>query len=319
MHASAAVVLACGRRLILGATVVALPLLTGAGFVHAQNAIDLNTENVTVDLSVIGDSGGRATAGAASTSPLVSRPGGGLLLPAPTNPTSQLHVAVPRGPDGGIKLRPPSSTPKPVAKKSAPPAKKPEPRKPAKPAVAATEPPAPLTASPPTEPAVAAPAAKAAPPTPPAMTAPTKKDAPETKVAAAPAQAPAPAAAKPAPVKTEQASTPPAADATKETRAVQVIFQADVSKLPNEAKDGLSLLSKKLKDNEALRVQLLAYAGGKDLTASKARRLSLSRALSVRSYLIENGIRSTRIDVRALGDKTTEEPANRVDVTIVER
>ena len=310
MHASAAVVLACGRRLILGATVVAFPLLTGAGFVHAQNAIDLNTENVTVDLSVIGDSGGRATAGAASTSPLASRPGGGLLLPAPTNPTSQLHVAVPRGPDGGIKLRPPSSTPKPVAKKSAPPAKKPEPRKPAKPAVAATEAPAPLTASPPTEPAVAAaPAAKAAPPTPPAMTAPTKKDAP----------APAPAAAKPAPVKTEQASTPPAADATKETRAVQVIFQADVSKLPNEAKDGLSLLSKKLKDNEALRVQLLAYAGGKDLTASKARRLSLSRALSVRSYLIENGIRSTRIDVRALGDKTTEEPANRVDVTIVER
>ncbi len=65
-------------------------------------------------------------------------------------------------------------------------------------------------------------------------------------------------------------------------------------------------------DKADLRVQLLAYAGGEALSSSKARRLSLSRALAVRSYLIENGLRSTRIDVRALGDKTTEEPVNRV-------
>ena len=63
----------------------------------------------------------------------------------------------------------------------------------------------------------------------------------------------------------------------------------------------------------------MAYAGGGDLSSSKARRLSLSRALSVRTFLIENGIRSTRIDVRALGDKTTEDPVNRVDVVVTER
>ena len=66
-------------------------------------------------------------------------------------------------------------------------------------------------------------------------------------------------------------------------------------------------------------LQLMAYAGGESLSSGKARRLSLSRALSVRSYLIENGVRSTRIDVRALGNKTAEEPLNRVDVTIAER
>jgi outer membrane protein OmpA-like peptidoglycan-associated protein len=47
--------------------------------------------------------------------------------------------------------------------------------------------------------------------------------------------------------------------------------------------------------------------------------MSLSRALAIRSFLIENGVRSTRIDVRALGNKTTEEPFNRVDLKVTER
>ncbi|MBT6085598.1 MAG: hypothetical protein HOH22_07570 [Rhodospirillaceae bacterium] len=47
--------------------------------------------------------------------------------------------------------------------------------------------------------------------------------------------------------------------------------------------------------------------------------MSLSRALSVRSFLIDNGIRSTQIDVRALGNKTTEKPINRVDVNLARR
>ena len=69
-------------------------------------------------------------------------------------------------------------------------------------------------------------------------------------------------------------------------------------------------------------VAVLVAAGprrGESLSSGKARRLSLSRALSVRSFLIENGVRSTRIDVRALGNKTAEEPSNRVDVTVAER
>ena len=78
-------------------------------------------------------------------------------------------------------------------------------------------------------------------------------------------------------------------------------------------------MAKKLKGKEKLRLQLMAYAGGKSLSASKARRMSLARALSVRSFLIESGVSSTRIDVRALGTKTTEKPLNRVDVNIVDR
>ncbi len=96
-------------------------------------------------------------------------------------------------------------------------------------------------------------------------------------------------------------------------------FAPDATKLPSPSRDRLASLAKRLADQKDLRLQLLAYAGGEGLSASKARRLSLSRALAVRSFLIESGLRSTRIDVRALGNKTTEEPMNRVDVDVVER
>jgi outer membrane protein OmpA-like peptidoglycan-associated protein len=42
--------------------------------------------------------------------------------------------------------------------------------------------------------------------------------------------------------------------------------------------------------------------------------MSLSRALAVRSYLIKAGVRSTRMDVRALGNNVQGSPADRVDI-----
>jgi outer membrane protein OmpA-like peptidoglycan-associated protein len=100
---------------------------------------------------------------------------------------------------------------------------------------------------------------------------------------------------------------------------LSVVFEGESANLPPVAVDRLKDMAARLKGEEEMRIQLMAYAGGDDMQASKARRLSLSRALAVRTYLIENGVRSTRIDVRALGNKTTEEPVNRVDVIVAER
>ena len=62
----------------------------------------------------------------------------------------------------------------------------------------------------------------------------------------------------------------------------------------------------------------MAYAAGTDAEASQARRLALSRALVVRSYLIEQGIGSARMDVRALGKKIEGDgPADRVDLVLI--
>jgi outer membrane protein OmpA-like peptidoglycan-associated protein len=64
---------------------------------------------------------------------------------------------------------------------------------------------------------------------------------------------------------------------------------------------------------------LLAYAKGTEDSASQARRLSLSRALAVRGYLIEQGVLPTRMDVRALGNKADDDPRDRVDVELAQR
>ncbi len=117
----------------------------------------------------------------------------------------------------------------------------------------------------------------------------------------------------------EKAELPPAGTPLAPGRAMQIVFKSRASKLPDTAKAGLETLAAKLNGQPALRLHLMAYAGGESLSYGKARRLSLARAMSVRSYLIESGVRSTRIDVRALGNQTAEEPLNRVDVTIAER
>lgn len=313
---------------------------------RAQN-VDLSTNNVTVDLSVIGEASTPAAGSPFAAQPSQGSPGGGLLIPGQKNPVSQLHVAVPK--EGHrIKLkRPGTKSRKPAqrtARKKTPKAKQPL-RKPSPPVIAATKPPAPLTAEKPPAPLTAekppappAPekkaemkpvpempksVAKAAPASPPPATPPVAKKATEPVATKAPPPAPKPApvvAAKPKPdPPKEQAALPPAIDAMKKGRVLMIAFEETASKLPASAKADLKALAAKLKGKEKLRLQLLAYAGGKSLSASKARRMSLSRALSIRSFLIESGVRSTRIDVRALGSKTTEDPVNRVDVNVTER
>jgi len=63
-------------------------------------------------------------------------------------------------------------------------------------------------------------------------------------------------------------------------------------------------------------INVAAYAAGSPDDASTARRLSLSRALAVRDALIQDGIPSARIYVRALGSQAGSGPADRVDISM---
>ena len=74
-----------------------------------------------------------------------------------------------------------------------------------------------------------------------------------------------------------------------------------------------------MQSNENLRVQLLAYASSADGSASSVRRKSLSRALSVRKFLMDKGVQSTRIEVRALGDQNEGGAPDRVDAIFEQR
>ncbi|MEX2297283.1 MAG: OmpA family protein [Dongiaceae bacterium] len=110
---------------------------------------------------------------------------------------------------------------------------------------------------------------------------------------------------------TQEASLPPITTADGQ---VSVVFATESADLPPEAEGALRELAVRMADDETLRLELLAYAAGDEDSASRARRMSLSRALAVRAFLINEGVRSTRMDVRALGNNIEGEPADRVDI-----
>jgi len=116
---------------------------------------------------------------------------------------------------------------------------------------------------------------------------------------------------------TQTAALPPADEALP--KELRLRFEGDSAALSEDGRELLNRLARRMKENPQARIQLLAYAEGTEDTASQARRLSLSRALAVRSFLIDQGVRSTRMDVRALGGTAESGPPNRVDIVPAKR
>ncbi len=98
--------------------------------------------------------------------------------------------------------------------------------------------------------------------------------------------------------------------------AVRILFSERQSNFDGVNAVALDRMAETVSGDESMRLALQAYA--RDLVGDdrRARRLSLLRALSVRSYLIRSGVNSAQIDVRALGSRTGSGPADRVDVQI---
>ncbi|NQU59200.1 MAG: OmpA family protein [Rhodospirillales bacterium] len=290
------------RTAFTGALTAFSLILTSSGIAAAQQEtyVDFSDPNVTVDLSVIDNGGYQSVTGAAATVF-----GGSanlkLLIPGRQAPTSMLHIPTVSGkpltlPKKQKAIQTAAEIPAPAIKES--PAPKPKPA-----VIAAT----PKKLEAPAKPTMPAPVAQVAP---------VAKVAKVAKSEAPKAPAPPPAPKKEVTAAPQQAALP---TAIEPGQALRVTFGGDQTKLPAAAKNDLLALAEKMKGQGNMRLQLMAYAGGPSLSSSLARRMSLSRALSIRSFLIESGVRSTRIDVRALGNKTTEEPVNRVDLNVTER
>ena len=133
---------------------------------------------------------------------------------------------------------------------------------------------------------------------------------------------PAPPPLEPAiaePEATETASLPPAIRLPPGGgQVLRIEFREASTRIQPAAQESLRAVAVAAKESDG-RLQLKAFAGGSADTASGARRTSLSRALAVRSFLIEQGVRSTRIDVRALGGANDDGPAERVDVLYIDK
>ena len=263
-------------------------------------------QSVVVDLSVLGGGGGYSPSRYGATGP-ANVAGGGLLLFPPNNvPVSRLE-----GPLSVQTLAPAPREPT----RAASPASAPLSRV----TVAALTPP--VSAKPASAPASAATLAPPPEPAQPAA-APEPATTPEPPAVSSPPPQPLPA-------KTLPAAAAPAAPPPTQTAAVQsgdaagdetrMLFDIGSAELNDAAKASLDALAERLSANENLRVRLQAFASGNDETAPEARRLSLKRALNVRGHLVERNIRNTRMDVRALGIKSGDGPADRVDAVILTR
>ena len=142
-------------------------------------------------------------------------------------------------------------------------------------------------------------------------------------MAAAP---PAVARIAPQPAPTAQASAAPPAPpivAGAGTRAsahkdsVRVIFAPDKSDLSPASAATIKHFVTSVPAGDKPTFNVLAYAAATPGDPSIARRLSLSRALAVRSVLMADGVDPSRIYVRALGSQFGDGPANRADVTLL--
>ncbi len=97
-------------------------------------------------------------------------------------------------------------------------------------------------------------------------------------------------------------------------------FAVGTADLSPTARSALDAIAKTLASDDSRRVQLVAYATGTADEANQARRISLSRALNVRAYLIDHGVRNTRMDVRALGNRPDgNKPADRVEIVLLDK
>lgn len=85
-----------------------------------------------------------------------------------------------------------------------------------------------------------------------------------------------------------------------------------LARLDNEV---LPLLQK----NPNWRIQIQAFSSPDNDIRSSARRTALSRALSVREYLISKGIEAPRMDIRALGMETDRDPLDRIDLVFFDQ
>lgn len=317
-------------RLWLRAAPIIAIGLTFASPLHAQT-----DSGVSVDLDAL-------DAGQALPTPLSAPAGRVILTPPPgANPISRPST-------GPIKLKPPPSVksaaaptpPKmPAPERAAATRPKPDvapPPQPAKPAAA----PAAVAAAPavtksePTAPAgpmAAAPPPAAVTPPPAPSPAPAPASAPAPSMAAAQTAATEPAGpantalardvAPPAPTTQQTASLPPPDQTPSQETidSVSLMFAAGSANVSGEAQSKVGDLAQRMAGDRSLRVQLLAYASDPDKNTSKARRMALDRAVSVRNMLIDAGVERTRIEVRALGDQGDSGPADRVDAIAVKR
>lgn len=272
---------------------------------------------------------GAPTSGLSAATAAATRSGSGTLAAPPSTMPQSGLVAPSGGQASGSIAAAPATPPSSSLEAAAPPPP---------PNLDATPVPTPVPVPTPTPVPVPAPAPSVETPSP----APEQvEDAPE--VAAAPPPPAPPEPAPPPPPTPEPIAAPPVEAAPTEDSVAEedkvasvnlteldssgilrrddglsVLFIRDSQDLPASAEPALGELAERMTANEDLTLTLHGYSEAIGDSGSKPRRLSLFRALAVRTFLLKEGIDSRRMNVQALGtkDDNADRPPNRVDLTV---
>lgn len=173
--------------------------------------------------------------------------------------------------------------------------------------------PAPVAAAP----AMTAAPAPTAPQTAPQIIRPTPPKAPPAVTPPAPARVAAPAPA-PEPPPRQVATAAPAATAALAANVTRVLFADQADELDAAGKAAVREIAARLQGTND-RVGVKAFADSATETQDWKRRLSLRRGQNVRRALLDEGVQSFRIVLRALGPPNDGGPGNRVDLSIESR
>jgi len=152
--------------------------------------------------------------------------------------------------------------------------------------------------------------------------APPPKPAPKTAARTAAAPHPQPSIVPDKPMTVAHAEQPPptaaSEDSTELSKRSSILFSPGAEEPPPSALDTVRALTASLTAalwSGTAHVQLEAFGGKPNDKSSDARRLSLKRALIVRQLLIDDGIPSEKIVVRAMGGASAGAP-DRVDIFV---
>ena len=156
---------------------------------------------------------------------------------------------------------------------------------------------------------------------------PAKKPAAPDKDTASPPTAvtgPGPAATPPPPLPTAQPALPPPVTTVPVQQAspaplpppVRLLFEGGKTELTAGDEAAIRDLAHAIPMPDVSSINVVAYAAGKPDDPSTARRLSLSRGMAVRSVLMDSGVPSAQIYVRALGATPSDGPADRVELIV---
>ncbi len=154
----------------------------------------------------------------------------------------------------------------------------------------------------------------AAPATPAAVPPAIPQAEPDTAVVTpiVPAEPPPGAPPPPPPPVSESAAT----KAAPTTAGLRLTFAPGASDLSPDSTASIKELTEAAPPGDATTFNVQAYAPGTPDDPSTARRISLSRAMAVRSALVADGVPSARIFVRALGAQYGDGPPDRVDLSV---